>query len=88
MGRKNMGEVNNCIPFLDILLSRNEDRTLGANVFRKKSHTDNYLYANSHHYPSQKMGVLLTLFTRVFRISDDTHIEEEIEHLRISFVKF
>ena len=80
------GEVNNQIPFLDILLSRNEDGTLGHKVFRKKSHTDNYLHADSHHYPAQKMGVLLNLFTRAFRISNDTHIEEGIEHLKISFM--
>ena len=72
------GEVNNHIPFLDVLLSKNEDGTLGHKVFRKKSHTNNYLHADSHHYATKKMGVMLTLFTRAFRISDDTHIEEEI----------
>ena len=35
------GEVNNRIPFLDIVLSINEDKTLGHKVFRKKSHTEN-----------------------------------------------
>lgn len=80
------GEENNCIPFLDILLSRNEDGSLGHKVFRKKSHMDNYLHAGSHHYPAQKTGVLLTLFTRAFRISDKTHVEEEIEYLKKSFI--
>ena len=44
------GEENNCIPFLDILLIRNEDGSLGHKVFRKKAHTDNYLHVDSHHY--------------------------------------
>ena len=35
--------------------------------------------------PAQKMGVLVTLFMRAFKISDDNHIEEEIAYLRKAF---
>lgn len=78
-------EENNCIPFLDILLIRNKDGSIGHKVFRKKAHTDNYLHADSHHHPAQKMGVLQTLFTRACRISDDNHTDEEITYLKRTF---
>jgi hypothetical protein len=54
---------------------------LGHRVFRKKTHTESYLHANFHHYPSQKMGVLNTLAIRVARISNKENIKEEIDHL-------
>jgi hypothetical protein len=74
-------EENNSIPFLDVLMIRKQDGTLGHKVFRKKTHTDSYLHADSHHHPSQKMGVLNTMATRAARISDKEHLEEEINHL-------
>jgi len=78
-------EENDCIPFLDILLIRKEDGSIGHKVFRKKAHTDNYLHFDSHHHPAQKMGVLHTLFTRAYRISDIDHAEEEISYLKRAF---
>lgn len=78
-------EENNWIPFLDILLIRRNDGSIGHKVFRKKAHTDSYLHADSHHHPAQKMGVLQTLFTRAYRISDINHTEEEISYLKRTF---
>ena len=78
-------EENNCIPFLDILLIRNNDGSIGHKVFRKKAHTNNYLHADSHHHPAQKIGVLQTLFTRACIISDDNHTNEEITYLKRTF---
>ena len=40
-------EDNNCILFLDLLIIRNENGTLGHQIFRKKTHTDSYLYVDS-----------------------------------------
>jgi hypothetical protein len=66
-------EENNSIPFLDVLIKRKSNGDLGHVVYRKKTHTENYLHANSHHHPNQKLGVLKTLATRAIRISDETH---------------
>ena len=74
-------EENNRLPFLDVLISRNEDGSISHQVYRKKTHTDRYLHANSHHFPPQKVGVINTLVTRALRISDKDHIKEEIDHL-------
>ena len=43
-------EEDRSIPFLDVLLTRKEDGTLGHEVFHKKTHS--YLHADSHHHPS------------------------------------
>jgi hypothetical protein len=74
-------EENGSIPFLDVLITRKQDGTLGHKVFRKKTHTDNYLHAHSHHHPTQKMGVINTLAIRETRISDEEHLHQEIAHL-------
>ena len=37
------------IPFLDVLVTPNEDGSLNSTVFRKPTHTDLYLQWDSHH---------------------------------------
>ena len=61
-------EENMSIPFLDVLVTIKEDGTLGHQVFKKKTHTDSYLHAESYHHPAQKFGVLNTLAVRVLKI--------------------
>ena len=78
-------EENRSLPFLDVLVSRNKDKSVSHQVFRKKTHTDRYLHANSHHFHPQKVGVINTLVTRALRISDKEHIKEEIDHLEKVF---
>jgi hypothetical protein len=79
-------EENGIIPFLDILINRKSDGNLGHAVYRKKTHTENYLHADSHHHPNQKLGVLKTLATRAIRISDETHdLKQEKYHLSVVF---
>jgi len=78
-------EENGKIPFLDVLINRKEDGTLGHQVYRKKTHTDSYLHADSYHHPSQKFGILNTLAVRAFRISDPDHLKDEIDHLTTLF---
>jgi hypothetical protein len=69
------------LPFLDVLVTRNSDGTLGHSVYRKPTHTDRYLNANSHHHPAQKMAVLHTLVNRAIAISDRNHYQSEKNHL-------
>jgi len=46
-------EENGKLLFLDVLISKKAD-TLGHQVYRKPTHTDRYLHAESHHHPAQK----------------------------------
>jgi len=80
-------EVDGCLPFLDILISKNSDGSLSHQVFRKKTHMKQYLHASSHHFLAQKMGVLNTLATRSLRISDNKSFEKEKSHLLDVFIE-
>lgn len=79
--------VDGFLPFLDILISKNSDDSLSHQVFRKKTHTEQYLHASSHHFPAQKMGVLNSLATRALSISDKKSFEKEKSHLLDVFVE-
>ena len=41
-------ESDGQLPFLDILLNREEDGSIGTSVHRKATHTDQYLCFHSH----------------------------------------
>ena len=52
------------MPFLDILLTPEEDGSLKTSVFRKTTHTDLYLQWDSHHTIASKYSVAGTLYHR------------------------
>ena len=54
-------------------------------MFRKKTHTDSYLHAESYHHPAQKFGVLNILVVIAQRISNVDHVKDEINHLTSIF---
>ena len=56
-------------------------------MFRKKTHTEQYLHASSHHFPAQKLRVLNTLATHALRISDEKSFDKEKSHLLNVFVE-
>lgn len=74
-------EVNECLLFLDILLSKMNDGFVSHRVFHKKTHTEQYLHSSSNHFLTEKFGVLITLATHALRISYEKHLEEEKTHL-------
>lgn len=74
-------ENNNILPFLDVAVRRKSDFSIGYSVYRKKTHTDRYLNARSHHHPLQKASVLNTLAKRAIRISDADTLPEEESYL-------
>ncbi|XP_071450368.1 uncharacterized protein [Hetaerina americana] len=78
-------EKNKRLPSLDILIERKRDGSLGHQVYRKPTHTDLYLNKRSHHHPAQKRGIISTLVHRATSVSDQEHLEAEIQHLRKTF---
>ena len=61
------------IPFLDTLIARKPDGSVKLLVYRKKTHTDQYLNFNSQYPLHQKLGVIRTLMDR----KDNIVTEEE-----------
>ena len=75
-------EEDGSIPFLDILITPEEDGSLKTSVFRKKTHTDLYLQWDSHHTIPSKYSVSGTLFHRANTIcSTPQLLQKEEEHL-------
>ena len=52
------------IPFLDTIVKPEADGTLSITVYRKPTHTDQYIQLDSHHHLSAKFNVIHTLFHR------------------------
>ncbi|XP_072041354.1 uncharacterized protein [Amphiura filiformis] len=73
------------IPFLDTLIVRKPDGTVKLLVYRKKTHTDQYLNFTSQHPLHQKLGVIRTLLDRMQNIvTEDEDKKEEEERIRIA----
>jgi hypothetical protein len=78
-------EKNQSLPFLDVLVSRRPDGSLGHTVYRKPTHTDLYLHAKSAHHPDQKKGDLL--IHCAWRLCDADSLDKEIQHLKDTSIK-
>ncbi|XP_072177261.1 uncharacterized protein [Diadema setosum] len=66
------------LAFLDCLVNIQSDGTLHTSVYRKETHTDQYLSFDSHHPLVHKLGVIKTLLHRADIIcsDEDTKIKE------------
>jgi len=79
-------EQDGKLPFLDILLKRMDSGDLKLCIYRKPTHTDQYLNFSSHHPVEHKLSVVRTLFERSQqlvtvsqdKIQEDAHIEEAL----------
>lgn len=67
------------LPFLNILLTRDEDGSISTLVYRKATHTDQYLNFESHYPAAHKRAVVKTLLHRVDALSSSgvSRTEEE-----------
>ena len=76
-------EQNRILPMLDAATGIEEDGSLSIKVYRKKTHTDQYLAFKSHHPLHHKLGVIRTLLDRCDSIvtkPEDRKTEEEHVH--------
>jgi Reverse transcriptase (RNA-dependent DNA polymerase)/GIY-YIG catalytic domain len=73
-------EEDGKLPFLDTTIYNKQDGYLGHCIYRKPTHTNHYLNYNSSHPPAHKIGVVDTLLTRAFRLSDSDHLQDEINY--------
>ena len=71
------------IPFLDTIVKPEVDGSLSITVYRKPTHTDQYLQWDSHHNLSAKFSVFNTLSHRAQTVcSNPELLKKEKEHLR------
>ena len=77
-----------CIPFLDTIVKPEEDGGVSITVYRKPTHTDQYLQWDSHHNLSAKFNVINTLSHRAQTVcSNPELLKQEKEHLRIALIQ-
>ena len=70
------------ISFLNMLITPDEDGTLNTTVYRKPTHTDQYLHWDSHHAITSKYSVIGTLYHRARTIcSNPGQLQKEEKHL-------
>jgi predicted GIY-YIG superfamily endonuclease/uncharacterized protein (UPF0335 family) len=72
-------EENNKLPFLDVMVQKHRD-TIQTSVYRKPTHTGQYLNFTSNHSSNTKHGIIKTLVDRAFTIcnSQETVTQELI----------
>jgi len=79
-------ERDSKLPFLDILLERMDSGGLKLCIYRKPTHTDQYLNFSLHHPIEHKLSVVRTLMERSQqlvtvsqdKIQEDAHVEEAL----------
>ena len=75
-------EKESKIAFLGTSVSREPDGRLTTSVYRKPTHTDQYLAYDSHHPQSVKRGIVNCLYDRAKRlVTKPSVISEEKKHL-------
>ena len=62
-----------------------EDGTLSTKIYRKKTHTDQYLHFNSNHHARQKIGIVSTLKKRMELITKEADKKDEEQHIERAF---
>jgi len=80
-------EQDGKLPFLDILLERMDSSGLKLCIYRKTTHTDQYLNFSSHHPVKHKLSVVRTLLERSQQLvtvsqdkmQDDAHVKEALQ---------
>jgi len=80
-------EENSQLSFLDTMTYTKNDNSIGHFVFRKPTCTNKYLNFDSFHPNAHKISVIDSLVSRGLRLSDELHIEEELQFVTSVLIK-
>ena len=76
------------LPFLDTLVTIQPDNTLSTSVYRKPTHTDQYLHWDSNHHITAKHSVYNTLAHRAKTVSStQDSLDQELLHIKTALLK-
>ena len=71
------------LPFLDTLVTIEPDNTFSTTVYRKPTHTDQYLHWDSNHHITAKQSVFNTLAHRAKTVSStQDKMDKELHHIK------
>ena len=74
------------LPMLNVLVHRKQDGSLKTTIYRKPTHTNQYLDISSHHPLQHKLGVIRTLVYREdFGITEEEDKVQELNNIRSAF---
>ena len=75
--------IQGSLPFLDTLVTIQPDSILSTSVYRKPTHTDQYLHWDSNHHITAKQSVYNTLTHRAKTVSSTHHnLDKELSHIK------
>ena len=81
-------QENSTIPFLDTLVKPEADNILSITVYRKPTHTDQYLQWDSHHNLVAKYSLISNLTHRARTVCTKPELNnKKIQHLRKALTK-
>ena len=79
-------EINQCIPFLDVVIKRVGQRPLFS-VYRKPTNKDDFIHSLSAHSEKTKSGVIIGFFLRAIRICSEEYLQDEFNYISTCFQK-
>ena len=74
--------ANQKIAFLDTEINVMDDGKLKFKIYRKPTHTDQYLHFTSNHHISQKLGIISTFHNRINNLITDED-DKKVEKSRV-----
>ena len=71
------------LPFLDTLVTIEPNNTFSTTVYRKPTHTDQYLHWDSNHHITARQSVYNTLVHRAKVVSSSQdRLDQELQHIK------